>query len=215
MGQMLDQGTLTRNKLQWAAEKAKWPDVRRAAQTLIEELERVEDAPAPILSGPSSTQIAPAVVAAVPSATLPTPTAIPPIPPTPAAARDAARVVLASKYLEKQEALHGWMLVYYGIVGIGALLTSITSVVLQLRGQTGALASFALIANIGLWIWLAGLARRRNRVWRNYRAGRAGEDRAAEQLRTVLDDCWTIYRNLQLPDRKDDLDLVLVGPGGV
>jgi hypothetical protein len=37
---MLDQGTLTRSKLQWAAEKAKWPDVRRAAQMLIEELER-------------------------------------------------------------------------------------------------------------------------------------------------------------------------------
>jgi hypothetical protein len=162
MGQMLDQGTLTRSKLQWAAEKAKWPDVRRAAQTLIEELERVEDAPAPILRDPSSTQIAPAVVAAVPSGPLPTP---PAIPPTPAAARDAARVVLASKYLEKQEALHGWMLIYYSIVGIGALLTTITSVVLQLRGQTGALASFALIANIGLWIWLAGLACRRNRIW--------------------------------------------------
>jgi len=203
MGLMLDQRILTRSKLQWAAEKAKWPDVCRAAQTLIEELERQETAP-----------MVPAVASAAPPVAIPAPSAIPPLTPT-AAPHVAARVVIASKYLEKQESLHGWMLVYYGSVGLGALLTTITSVVWQLRGQTGALASVALFANIARWIWLAWLARRRNRTWRNYRAGHAGEDRTAEQLRTTLDHHWTIYRNLQLPDRKDDLDLVLVGPGGV
>ncbi len=203
MGAMLDQRLLTRSKLQWAAEKAKWPDVRRAAQTLIEELERQSTAP-----------LAPAIAAAVPPA-IPAPPAILPLPPTPAAPRAAARVVLASNYLEKQEALHGWMLVYYGSVGVGALLTSITAVVWLLRGQTGAPSFVALFANVVLWIWLAWLVRRRNRTWRNYRAGRAGEDRTAEQLRTALDQHWTIYRNLQLPERTDDLDLVLVGPGGV
>src|SRR6266540_6557250 len=51
MGQMLDQHTLTRSKLQWAAEKAKWPDVRRAALRLIEEL---DPAPAPAAFAPTA-----------------------------------------------------------------------------------------------------------------------------------------------------------------
>ena len=42
MGPMLDRGALTRAKLQWAAEKAVWPEVKHAAQRLIEELERRE-----------------------------------------------------------------------------------------------------------------------------------------------------------------------------
>ena len=31
----------------------------------------------------------------------------------------------------------------------------------------------------------------------------------------MLDNSWIIIRNLQLPDRKDDIDIALVGPGGV
>jgi hypothetical protein len=34
-------------------------------------------------------------------------------------------------------------------------------------------------------------------------------------LRRSLDDRWTIFRNLQLPGHRDDIDLVLVGPDGV
>jgi hypothetical protein len=34
-------------------------------------------------------------------------------------------------------------------------------------------------------------------------------------LRAALDSRWTIFSNIQLPDRRGDLDLVLVGPGGV
>src|SRR5262245_23930553 len=39
MGVMLDKRTLTRGKLRWAAEKAQWPDVKRAAQRLLQELD--------------------------------------------------------------------------------------------------------------------------------------------------------------------------------
>src|SRR5437762_1376175 len=71
MGLMLDKGTLTFSKLQWAAEKARWPNVRRAAQTLIEELERQEAAPA--LSDPTITSAAPAVAAVAPPVAIPAP----------------------------------------------------------------------------------------------------------------------------------------------
>jgi hypothetical protein len=73
----------------------------------------------------------------------------------------------------------------------------------------------SLLATAGLWVGLLWLFRHRRRARRAYQAGRTGEDQVAEQLRQALDQRWTIYRNLQLPDRRDDLDLVLVGPGGV
>ena len=50
---------------------------------------------------------------------------------------------------------------------------------------------------------------------RSYRAGRKGEAQVLDALRQSLDQHWTIYRGLQLPKRRDDLDLVLVGPAGV
>jgi hypothetical protein len=50
MGVMLDKRTLTRSKLEWAAKKAVWPDVRRAAQRLLQELDQPS---APALATPA------------------------------------------------------------------------------------------------------------------------------------------------------------------
>ena len=198
MGMMLDQGTLTRSKLQWAAEKAKWPDVRRAAQTLIEELER---------------QLAPTIAAPKPASTSDThqpadsnPFALP---------RYGARVVLASEYLEEQERLHGWLLAYYIGLGVGAAALTINTIFWLLRGQALWLTNLSIVGNVAAWIWFIGVIRRQIEKVRTFRAGRKGEEHVVEALRTALDSRWTIYRNLQLPDRKSDLDLILVGPGGV
>jgi len=180
MGMMLDQGTLTRSKLQWAAEKAKWPDVRRAAQRLLKELDQL-------------TISAPAV----------------------AQPRFGARVVIASEYLEEQETLHGWLLAYYIGLGVGAAALTINTIFWLLRGQAPWLTSLSIVANVAAWIWFIGVIRRQIEKVRTFRAGRKGEDHIVEALRAALDSRWTIYRNLQLPDHKDDLDLVLVGPGGV
>jgi hypothetical protein len=49
----------------------------------------------------------------------------------------------------------------------------------------------------------------------NWERGKAGEEAVAEVMRTILDNRWTIFRNLHLPGRKDDLDVVLVGPAGI
>lgn len=51
--------------------------------------------------------------------------------------------------------------------------------------------------------------------YRSFRSGKEGEDAVVERLRTTLDNQWTIFRNIQLPNHNDDLDVVLVGPGGV
>ncbi len=48
-----------------------------------------------------------------------------------------------------------------------------------------------------------------------YRLGRLGEERVVDQLRYLLDGRWTLFRNLEWPNRKwGDVDLALIGPGG-
>ncbi len=49
----------------------------------------------------------------------------------------------------------------------------------------------------------------------NYLLGERGENKVAQSLGTVLDDRYTLIRNLVLPDEKADIDGVLVGPFGV
>jgi hypothetical protein len=50
----------------------------------------------------------------------------------------------------------------------------------------------------------------------NYRAGRRGEEQVVESLRNHLDGRWTLFWNLAWPHKNwGDIDLVLVGPGGV
>src|SRR6266508_1408854 len=168
MGMMFDNRTLTRSKLQWAVEKAVWSDVRRAAQTLIEELERQS-----------------VLVTALPKPAPSTPEALQPADSNPfASPRYGPRVVVASDYLEDQETLH-WLL----------------------RGQALWLTSLSIVGNVAVWIWFIGVIHRQIEKVRTFRAGRKDEEHVVEQLRTTLDDHWTIYRNLQLPDRRDDLDL--------
>lgn len=49
----------------------------------------------------------------------------------------------------------------------------------------------------------------------NYLLGERGENKVAQSLGMVLDDRYTLIRNLVLPDEKADIDGVLVGPFGV
>jgi hypothetical protein len=124
-------------------------------------------------------------------------------------------VVIASEYLEEQETLHGWLLAYYIGLGVGAAALTINTILWLLRGQALWLTSLSIVGNVAVWIWFIGVIRRQVEKVRAFRAGRKSEDHVVEALRTALDNRWTIYRNLQLPNRKDDLDLILVGPGGV
>lgn len=48
-----------------------------------------------------------------------------------------------------------------------------------------------------------------------YRKGQLGEERVLDMMYRVLDGNWWLFTNLELPGRKTDLDMVLVGPTGV
>jgi hypothetical protein len=48
-----------------------------------------------------------------------------------------------------------------------------------------------------------------------FQVGKEGEDKIAARLGELLDAQWYMFRNVVLPDRKEDIDIVLVGPGGI
>lgn len=58
-------------------------------------------------------------------------------------------------------------------------------------------------------------SRRAYKEYKSYKRGQEGEDRVAAHMQAHLDGQWTIFRNLLLPGRRDDIDFVLVGPAGV
>jgi hypothetical protein len=48
-----------------------------------------------------------------------------------------------------------------------------------------------------------------------FRRGEEGEEKVVEKARRALDGQWTLFRNVVLPGRRGDLDIVLVGQPGV
>ncbi|MEA3310542.1 MAG: nuclease-related domain-containing protein [Chloroflexota bacterium] len=49
----------------------------------------------------------------------------------------------------------------------------------------------------------------------NYKKGRKGEQLVAKALRNNLNQRWTLFRNIILPGRQDDIDAILIGPNGI
>jgi hypothetical protein len=49
----------------------------------------------------------------------------------------------------------------------------------------------------------------------SYRKGQEGENSIFETMLTTLDGDWSLFRNVVLPGKKTDLDLILVGPPGI
>jgi len=189
MGQLLDSGVIGRKDLVWASQKAYRPEVRQAARTLLQAINAPSVAPA-------AERVLLAAVSAEPS-------------------RYGPRVVVASAYLEERQE-NSFGLVMFG-VGMGFIAFVylvwflIQSIWLEpFWPATLASVSLALSAAI-----LIPYVRKQLRAWRTARQGRRGEEQVLDALRESLDQRWTIYRNLQLLDRTADLDLVLVGPGGV
>ena len=217
LGEMWDRGELTADNLKYAL-KTGHRQLRRAARTLLDELDQRH--PAPSVAPAVATPTAAVRLAASPRSASPEQPFAPYGAPSVTASSNVAprygpRVVIASEYLEDQESFHGWLLAYYIGLGVGSVALTINTVLFLLRGQALWLTASSIVANVAAWIWLIIVIRRQILRVRTFRQGRKGEERVVDQLRSALDHRWTIYRNLQLPNRKSDLDLVLVGPGGV
>lgn len=133
-------------------------------------------------------------------------------------------VVLGSGYLEKQQRSHRekrkriirWVLMLLAPL---AFVTMLSGILLPTRKVPLHIAVALLFA---LWV-IEGLLDRTivpivNRLRREeeaYARGRAAEDRLAALLSKHLDSAWTLFRNVVLPGRPDDIDAVLLGPRGL
>jgi hypothetical protein len=191
IGQLLDTKQITHRDLAWAVRAAYDPRVRQAAQTLL----------AYWIAQPETVE---------------------------ATRRYGPEVVLGSHYLADQELDHAGAVFFYGGFATGAgiflvliIVQSILSALIQglAEGRLNPILILAIIfivvvSGATAW-WIYIQMRRHLSAFRAFRTGREGEEAALEKLRAALDNRWAIFRSLQLPGRKDDCDLILVGPGGV
>ncbi len=135
--------------------------------------------------------------------------------------RYGPEVIEGSHYLEDQETDGMMQFIIYMMGGIFLVFLALWNIAQEiLSNKAGPIPLPILIASnlliaalIGLWIFKK--TKQEFARWKDSRIGRKGEGIVVESLRTSLDNHWTIFRNLHLPDRKDDIDIALVGPGGV
>jgi hypothetical protein len=125
-------------------------------------------------------------------------------------------VIIGSRYTEREERLAlfftGLMIGIFAIVMVTASIASVLVLIKQLPAWVG----LALWVAIGMMLLLDRLTGRSIRRFETFRAGRLGEEQVVEGLRAVLNDRWVLFRNFTWSGRKGgDIDLVLVGPGGV
>ncbi len=190
IGKLLDEKRIGHRDLAWAVDGAFNPRVREAARTLL----------ANWLGQPATLE---------------------------KTSRYGPEVVGGSQYLHDREAerLTDFAAYAGASIGIGSIVGMltigwiVTGGIQQLARLNFGLQVAAVAFVIGAVAWNSWYLYRQIRTnleeYRNYRDGREGEEAALEKLRRALDHRWTIYRNLQLPGHKDDIDLVLVGPDGV
>lgn len=141
------------------------------------------------------------------------------------AMRHGPKVFGDSKYLEEQQYdsmlwafLYGFVPPFVG----GAVLLNLA----QSAGRRYLTAEpwlltdvLTLLGALILMVLAAWYARRKwnqnIQKFRSFRDGREGEQWVTDTVRAALDNRWTAFRGVHLPGRKEDVDLVLVGPAGV
>ncbi len=126
------------------------------------------------------------------------------------------RVIKSGRYAERKERralLFAGMVLSIGLLLCGLLIIgSLASFWFRLGWQ----ASLLLLLMIFVVLGLQRLLNRFSEESRSYRQGRWGEERAADALRGLLSDEWTLVQNFTFPNRAwGDIDLLLVGPGGI
>ncbi len=131
------------------------------------------------------------------------------------------RIVVGSTYLveqterkARQRTRLGW-----GLVGLTfvAMVFAGVSLILMIQ-RAGQLSVGWILMGLFLTIIAWSFVPQLNELLseqRNFVVGRKGEKRIARFLFRHLDDRWTLFRNVELPDNYGDIDGVLVGPRGV
>jgi hypothetical protein len=135
------------------------------------------------------------------------------------------RVLGDSKYLEEQQYDSMLWAFVYGFVPPFVAVTILLSIAQAatwryLDGKPWLLTDTITVLLAVLFTVIASWYARKRwnqeiEKFRSHRDGREGEEWATDAVRSALDNRWTVFRGLRLPGRKEDIDLVLVGPAGV
>jgi hypothetical protein len=144
--------------------------------------------------------------------------------PQPSPAPGTLEVVLGSGYLEKQRkflkekrrSTRRRLITLVLVPVIGVMVTAVLLVTRRIPLWVPVVSLFALWG-IGAVVERIGfpLLDRLREEEESYARGKAAEDRLTEILSRHLDSRWTLFRNVVLPDRPDDIDAILLGPPGV
>ena len=130
------------------------------------------------------------------------------------------RVVSGGRYTEWQERRS---LLFGGMLGGIGMLFFLTTIL----GSTVEIVSpflfdvptwFLLLTVLAMLLAfpLLKLMERYFQQAHQYQMGRWGEEKVADTLRDALNGQWSLFRNIEFPNRKwGDLDMVLVGQGGI
>jgi len=191
MGELSDQGILRLKDLGWEIDNAYNPEARSAALTIL--AHRLGEA-----------------------TTLQT------------VARYGPQVIKGSKYLEEKEWDSLWKAVEHIFVA-AVTITAISAILLSqlieriARGVAWDLivVSWVLAVVIIVIIATPFALRFKKRLdkeianVKSYRAGQEGEVWVEDIVRANLDNRWTVFRNIKLPNEKQDIDFVLVSASGV
>lgn len=124
-----------------------------------------------------------------------------------------AEVVVAERYTHDQEQRNMQEIALLLGIGYGQLPVIIW-IFLALHFPR---LTFAIAALVWMWYYriLGRMLQERATQFNKFGRGAQGEEILVERLRRHLDHRWTIFTSLQLPVQKGDIDMVLVGPGGV
>ena len=122
-------------------------------------------------------------------------------------------VISGTSYLVDQE------LIYFGRFGllIGMAFGFVPYCILTMFASRRSRVPLDIAVIAYAWMFTDLLRRMRGEAGNvyTYAVGREAEEAVIEDFRRHLDHQWTILRNLQLPGETTDVDLVLVGPGGI
>ena len=141
------------------------------------------------------------------------------------ALRHGPQVFGGSKYLEEQQYENqiqavlsaSWGLAGGGLILLGLIWSSAERILQGHPWQVTVVAALILVLLLIVPIALYSKHEFRKAMEksRDYRLGREGEEWVVDRTRVMLDSRWTVFRNLTLPNRNADCDLVLIGPPGI
>ncbi len=127
--------------------------------------------------------------------------------------RFGPEVVSGSCYLEDKEQL-GLLKAFFYVIAVFMAFLFATTIVDTLFGAI-ILNPVTLFVVLPFTIWCLRQFCRSLDQCKNYRAGRKAEESVVDVMRSSLDSSWTIFRNLILPAKRGDVDILLVSRQGL